>query len=102
MSSWATIVLSQGSKIDRVYTDIKIANNTKINHLTVSFTDHYNAISIDRLSSKIKIGKASWYFNNSLSCKPEFSSATKTSFFLKKTKTKQPLFSKCLVAKHQI
>ena len=59
MSSWATIVLSQGSKIDRVYTDIKIANNTKINHLTVSFTDHYNAISIDRLSSKTKIGKDS-------------------------------------------
>ena len=25
-----------------------------------SFTDHYNVISIDRLSSKTKIGKVSW------------------------------------------
>ena len=39
------------------YTDIKIANNTKINHIMVSFTNHYNAISIDRLSSKTKIEK---------------------------------------------
>ena len=42
-----------------VYTDIKIANDTKINHIMVSFTDHYNAISIDRLHSKTKIGKNS-------------------------------------------
>ena len=26
----------------------------------VSFTDHYNTILIDRLSSKTKIGKDSW------------------------------------------
>ena len=51
----------------------------------VSFTDHYNAISIDRLASKTKIGKGSWYFNNPLLCKPEFSSATKTSCFIKNT-----------------
>ena len=51
----------------------------------LSFTDHYNAISIDRLSSKTKIGKESWYFNNSLLCKPEFSSARKTFLFLLKT-----------------
>ena len=31
----------------------------------VSFTDHYNAISIDRLPSKTKIGKGSWCFINS-------------------------------------
>ena len=42
----------------------------------VSFTDHYNAISIDRLSSETKIGKFSWFFHNSLLCKPKFSSAT--------------------------
>ena len=54
---------------------IKIANNTKINHIMVSFTDHYNVISIDRLPSKTKIGKDSRCFNNSLLCKPEFSSA---------------------------
>ena len=54
----------------------------------VSFTDHYNAISIDRLASKTKIGKGSWYFNNPLLCKPEFSSATKASCFIKNTKKK--------------
>ena len=36
------------STIDRVYTDIKMASNIKINHIMVSFTDHYNAIFIDR------------------------------------------------------
>ena len=69
-------VLWQGSRIDRVYTDIKTANNTKSNHIMVSFADHYNAISIDRLPSKTKIGKGSWCYNNSLLCKPKFSSAT--------------------------
>ena len=88
-SSPATIVLCQGSRIDRVYTDIytdiKIANNTKIIHLMVSFTNHYNATSIDRLPSKTKIGKDSWNFDNSLLCNPEVSSATKTFLFLLKT-----------------
>ena len=32
----------------------KFANNIKINHIMVSFTDHYNAISINRLPSKTK------------------------------------------------
>ena len=40
------------SRIDRVYTDIKMASNTKINHIMVSFTDYYNAIFIDRFPSK--------------------------------------------------
>ena len=74
-------VLCQRSRINRVYTDIytdiKIANNTKINHIMVPFTDHYNIISIDRLPSKTKIGKDSWYFNNSLLCEAEVSSATR-------------------------
>ena len=39
------------SRIDRVYTDIKMASNTKINHIMVSFTDHY-AIFIDKFPSK--------------------------------------------------
>ena len=60
-----------------VYTDTKIANNTNINQIMISFTDHYNAISIDRLPSKTKTGKESWYFNDSLACKTDFSSATK-------------------------
>ena len=51
--------------IDRAYTDIKMASNIKINHIMVSFTDHYNAIFIDRFSSKTNIGKDSRYFNNS-------------------------------------
>ena len=62
------------SRIDRVYSNIKAVSNTKINHIMVSFTDHNNAVFIDRFSSKTKIGKDSWYFNNSLLCKPEFSS----------------------------
>ena len=66
---------STTSRIDRVYTDIKIASNIKINHTMVSFTDHCNAIFVDR----------SWYFNNSLSCKPEFSLTSKTFLFLLKT-----------------
>ena len=45
---------------DRVNNDIKIAN-----HIMVYFTDYYNTISIDRLTSKTKIGKYSWYFDNS-------------------------------------
>ena len=91
ISPLARIEDRQGIKIN---TDIKIANYTKSNHIMVSFTDHYNAISIDRLPSKTKIGKVSWNFNNSVLCKPEFSSATKTFLFLLKNKKKQPLFSK--------
>ena len=55
----------------------------------VSFTDHYNAISIDRLSSKTKIANDSWkrFMKIILLCKPEFSSATKTFFLLKTQKT---------------
>ena len=40
------------SRIDRVHPDIKIANKTKINHKMISFTDHYNLITIDRISPK--------------------------------------------------
>ena len=54
----------------------------------VSFTDRYNAVSIDRLPSKIKLGKDAWkrFMKIILLCKSEFSSATKTSFFIKNTK----------------
>ena len=75
------------SKIDRVYTDKKVATNTKINHIMVSFTDHYNAIFTDRFPSKTEAGKDSWYDNNSLLFKPEFSSTSKTSFLLETRKT---------------
>ena len=90
------------SRIDRVYTDIKIASNTKIDHIMVSFTYHYHAISIDRFPSQTKIGKDSWYFNNSLLCKPDFSSTT-YKFFIKNTKKATiQQFSKWLVGKHLI
>ena len=53
----------------------------------VSFTDYYNAICLGRLPSKTKFGKGYWYFNNSLLCKPEFSSTTRNLlFFIKNTK----------------
>ena len=77
-----------GSGLDRVHTDIKIANNSKINDIMVPFIDHYNAISIDRFTSKTKIGKDLWYFNYSLLCKPQFFSSTETFHFKKNTHTK--------------
>ena len=36
--------------------------------LKKNISDNDNAISIDRFSSKTKIWKDSWYFNNSLLC----------------------------------
>ena len=68
----------------RVYTDLNIANITEINRILVSFTDHYNAISLDRLSSETKFGKPYWQFNNSLLCKLEFSATAKNLLFLLK------------------
>ena len=47
------------SRIDRVFTDKKIASNTKINHVVVSVTDHYNAICNDGVPSKTEFGKDS-------------------------------------------
>ena len=73
------------SRIDRVYTDKDIANNTTINHKMISFTDNCNVISIKRLPSKTEVGKESWYFHNSLLCKPDFSSAPKDLLSLLKT-----------------
>ena len=77
LSSLATIDSLAQVPRDRVYTDIKIASNTMINCMMVSFADHYNAISIDGLPSKTKIGKDLWYFSDSLLWKPELSSTTK-------------------------
>ena len=71
------------STIDRVYTEIKMASNTKINYIMVSFTDHYNTIFIDRFPSETKTGKDSWHFNNSPLSKPKFSLTADFSFFIK-------------------
>ena len=74
------------STIDRVYTDIKIASNTKINHMMVFLTDRYNAIFTDRFTLKTEIGKDSWYYNNYLLCKLQFFLTTDFSFYIKNTK----------------
>ena len=46
------------SRMNRVYIDTTIANNTKINHIIVFFSDNYNPFSKKRNSSqKLKLGK---------------------------------------------
>ena len=70
-----------------------MGNNTKINHIMVSFTDHYNAIYVDRFPSKTKIGKDSWYFNYTPLCQPELSLIIDFSFFIKNTKRNHALAS---------
>ena len=74
------------SRIDRVYTDKKIANNNKIIHKMISFSDHYNAPLVDRIPSKTKIGKDLWLFNNSLLEKHRFCLSIKNLFVMLKTK----------------
>ena len=73
------------SRIDRVYTDKKIVN-TKINHKTISFSNHYNTLFIDRFPSKTEIEKDLWHFNNSLLEKNDFCSTTKNLLSILKTK----------------
>ena len=51
----------------------------------VSFTDHYKVTFTDRVPSKTEIEKDSWYFNNSLLWKPEFSSTSNIYIFLLET-----------------
>ena len=60
-------------------------NNAKINHM-ISFSDHKNAIYIDKVSSKNKIGKYLWHFNNSILDKLISSFANKLLFQLKNLK----------------
>ena len=45
--------------IQRVHTDIKITNNTKMNGIMLSFSDHCNSIFIDKVPYKQK----SWQFH---------------------------------------
>ena len=69
--------------MDKVHTDIKMARNGKVNYIMLCVTDHYNAIFIDRFPWKTKIGKDSWYINNSILCKSELSLTTGFSLLLK-------------------
>ena len=52
----------------------------------ISFSDHYNALIVDRFSSKPKLGNALWHFNNSLLDKDEL--CTNIQSFLTFLKTK--------------
>ena len=71
------------SRIERVHTDIKIANNTKINHKMIFFTDQCYAIFTDRLPSKIKITKE---FDNFILCTTDFWKTIKNLISLLKRK----------------
>ena len=84
-------------KIGRVCTHKTTANNTKINQMMLSFTDHYNAISLDRLPWKTKSERYQWYFNESLLCKHRFSPTTKNFFFIK-----NPIFQQVTIGNTQI
>ena len=88
-------------RICRVYADLKISNNTKINHIMGSIAGHNNAISVKTIPSKTKIGKESQYYNNYPLLKPEFSSTTSNLLFYLKDQ-KRPLFSKWMVRLHQV
>ena len=57
----------------------------------VSFIDYYNAITIDRLPSKTKVGKDSGCANNSLLSKSALSWATKA-FFNKKNRDSPSIY----------
>ena len=65
----------------------------------VSFIDHYNAMFIDRLPPITKIGKGSWYFNNSLLYKPKVSSARRL-FFIKNKETNQKASAAAVDTQH--
>lgn len=52
---------------------MKITRNTNINHIIVTFSDHRNAISIDIVPSKAKVGIVSWFFINAFLHKSIFS-----------------------------
>ena len=68
-----------------IYTDIKIGNNTNINHIMVLFADHYNAISVDRLPSKLKLGKIRGTLIIFLYVNPNSSQLQRLFFFIKNT-----------------
>ena len=57
----------------------------------ISFSDHYNALLIERLSSKTKTGKDLWLFNNTLLQNKDFVSSI--SNLLSSLKRKQGNFS---------
>ena len=87
-SEFTRFDISSGTRprIDRVYTGIRIANNTKIKHKMISFSDHCNALFIERLSSKTIIGKDLWHFNSSILQNKDFCSTARDLLSFLKTK----------------
>ena len=61
-----------------VHTDIKITNNTKMNHIMVSFSDHCNSTFIDSVPD---IHKNCQSYSIFFSDKPNFFSIAKSYFF---------------------
>ena len=79
LGSPTTIELLFGtrSRIERVYTDIKIASDTKINHIIVSFTDQIMLFLVTDCLQKLNLEKVKCTLIILFPCKPEFSSTTK-------------------------
>ena len=69
------------------YTFITTIRTYACKRLNEIISDNYKKNFVERFSSKTKIGKNSWCFNNSLLSKPDFSSATKRLLSSLKTKT---------------
>ena len=64
-----------------MHTDIKITNNTKMDHIIVSFSDHYNSIFIDRVCYKHKTWQFHGILINPFHDKSIFSSYAQNYFF---------------------
>ena len=52
----------------------------------ISFSDHYNDLFIDRLSSKTQFGKDLWHFNSRIQKNKDFCSTTKNLLSFLRTK----------------
>ena len=54
------------ARIDRAYTDVRLRPNIKIKHVINSFSDHYNAVLLEKRNHNLKIGRGYWILNNAL------------------------------------
>ena len=72
---------------------MKIASNTKINHIMVPFTNHYNAIFTDRFPSNIKLEKIDGTLITLFYVNQSPSQLQRRFFFIKSTKNNHSLAS---------
>ena len=72
---------------------MKIASNTKINHIMVPFTNHYNAIFTDRFPSNIKLEKIDGTLITLFYVNQSPSQLQRRFFFIKNTKNNHSLAS---------